>query len=216
MVAAPLFAFLLICGQYGDPPLGALPHQSARFHSKLLPFLCLALLLAICISLMQIGLAPMLSDFIKAPAALSLHMASLLSLAAMSTLLAQFLVVRPQRMGVMLLLCTAALFMSAGLAVMLMGNLPALYVGIAVTSFGAAMATPAYQLLLNQQLSIGKGAGLMATSHTLGYGVSALLVPFITWLAGQSSLMVGAWGASMVFLMMTGWLLIIFKSESAR
>lgn len=216
MAGAPLFALLLIGGQYADPPLGVMPHQSTRFHSKLLPFLCLALLLAVAISLMQIGLAPLLHHSIQLPDAVSYHLAWLLSLAAVSTLLAQFLVVRPQRLGITSLLVVAGMLMIAGLAMMVMGNLPVLYAGIAVTSFGTAMATPAYQLLLNQQLSIGKGAGLIATSHTLGYGVSALLVPLITWLAGQDHLMAGAWSASIIFFMITLWLVVIFKSESQR
>ena len=99
---------------------------------------------------------------------------------------------------------------------MVIGNLMSLYAGIAVTSFGAAMATPAYQLLLNQKLSLGKGAGLIATSHTLGYGLSALLIPFITWLSGQNHLLAGAWIASMLFFMMTCWLGLTARAESTR
>ncbi|PJZ04063.1 MFS transporter [Pantoea rodasii] len=216
MAIAPFFALILIGAQYSDPPLGVIPHQSARFHRRLLPFMCLALLLAIGISLMQIGLAPLLSDFIQVPDTVSRHLAWLLSLAALSTLLAQFLVVRPQRLGITSLIFFAALLMSAGLAMMMTGNLPALYAGIVVTSFGAAMATPAYQLLINQQLSIGKGAGLIATSHTLGYGVSALLVPFITWLAGQNNLIAGAWVASVLFLILTCRLVFISQSKITR
>lgn len=216
MAIAPFFALVLICGQHADPPLNAIPHQSAPFQMRLLPFLLLALLLATCISLMQLGLAPMLSSFIAVPDAISHHIAWLLSLAAISTLVAQFLVVRPQRLGIQPLSVVAAVSMSVGLTIMVMGNVPALYAGIAVTSFGAAMATPAYQLLLNQKLSIGKGAGLIATSHTLGYGLSALLVPFITALSGKNSLLVGAWGASMLFLCVTGWLAVTASSKRAR
>lgn len=216
MAIAPLFALILIGGQYGDPPLGVIPHQSARFQIRLLPIMCLALLLAIGISLMQIGLSPLLSDFIKQPDTVSHHLAWLLSLAAVSTLLAQFLVVRPQRLAITPLIFVAALLMSAGLAIMMIGNFPALYAGIMMTSYGAALATPAYQLLINQQLSIGKGAGLIATSHTLGYGISAVLVPFITWFAGQRSLITGAWGASMLFLILTCWLVFISKTKNER
>ncbi|MBZ6384350.1 MULTISPECIES: MFS transporter [Pantoea] len=216
MAVAPLFALILISGQYRDPPLAAVPHHSARLHSGLLPCLLLAALLALCISLMQIGLTPILRGIIDAPAAVSRHIAWLLSLAAASTLLAQFLIVRPQRLGLQPLLFTAALLMSTGLGMMVIGNLMSLYAGIAVTSFGAAMATPAYQLLLNQKLSLGKGAGLIATSHTLGYGLSALLIPFITWLSGQNHLLAGAWIASMLFFMMTCWLGLTARAESTR
>lgn len=211
MAIAPFFALLLIGRQYGDPPLEASHQQAARFHRGLLPFLGLALLLAACISLMQIGLAPILSDFFTHPVVVSHHIAWLLSLAAVSTLLAQFLVVRPQRLKVVHLLFAAAFFMCAGLFLMVSGGLILLYVGIAVTSFGAAMATPAYQLLLNQKLSMGKGAGLIATSHTLGYGLSALLVPLITWFAGQHHLLTGALSASIMFLILTSGLVALQK-----
>lgn len=213
MVLAPLIALLLISGQYNDPPL-LTPPLSTRFNSGVLPCLCLALLLAAAISLMQIGLAPAVGEFVRLSDAISRHIAWLLSLAAMSTLLAQFLVVRPQRLGVEQLLLVAAIVMAAGMFMMVFANLASLYVGIAVTSFGAAMATPAYQLLLNQKLSIGKGAGLIATSHTLGYGLCALLVPLMTSVSGQHSLLAGAFVASMLFLMVASWLLCRSKSIS--
>ncbi|HAT23378.1 MAG TPA: MFS transporter, partial [Pantoea septica] len=178
--------------------------------------LALAALLALSISLMQIGLAPVLRDYMSEPAAVSRHIAWLLSLAAIATLLAQFLVVRPQRLQIQPLLFSAAVLMSAGLGIMVVGNLISLYAGIAVTSFGAAMATPAYQLMLNQKLSIGKGAGLIATSHTLGYGLSALLIPFITWRWGQHQVLAGAWIASVMFFMVACRLRLTASAESAH
>ena len=63
-----------------------------------------------------------------------------------------------------------------------------------------AMGTPGYQLLLNDRLTTGKGAGVIATSHTLGYGVSALLVPVVTRFYGEQSLTVAAWGMAVLFL----------------
>ncbi len=47
--------------------------------------------------------------------------------------------------------------------------------GCAVLSFGAALATPLSTL--NDKLADGAGAGWLAASHTLGYGLCALLVP---------------------------------------
>lgn len=216
MALAPLIALLLISGQYNDPPLTTTQHQSTCFHMGLLPLLSLALLLAAAISMMQIGLAPAVGKIVTLSDAISHHIARLLSLAAMSTLLAQFLVVRPQRLAVEPLLLAAAVVMAAGLIMMVWGNLPSLYAGIAVTSFGAAMATPAYQLLLNQKLSIGKGAGLIATSHTLGYGLCALLVPLMTSVSGQHSLLAGAFVASLLFLMVASWQVLRSTSHGAR
>ena len=62
------------------------------------------------------------------------------------------------------------------------------------------MATPGYQLLLNDRLTTGKGAGVIATSHTLGYGVSALLVPLVTRTFGETFLIVAAWAMALLFL----------------
>ena len=90
--------------------------------------------------------------------------------------------------------------MVAGLGLMSVAGLMLFYVGIVITSLGAAMATPGYQLLLNDRLTTGKGAGVIATSHTLGYGVSALLVPVVTRFYGEQALMVAAWGMAVLFL----------------
>ena len=90
--------------------------------------------------------------------------------------------------------------MVAGLALMCIAELALFYVGIAITSLGAAMATPGYQLLLNDRLTKGKGAGAIATSHTLGYGVSALLVPVVTRIFGEHYLTTAAFGVAVLFL----------------
>ncbi len=206
MAVAPFLAFLLIMRQPNDPPLPPAAHQSTHLQITMLPYLLLALLLAACISLMQLGLAPHLKPFIGEAARVSHHVALLLSLAAASTLLAQFLVVRPQRFKAMTLLWLAALLMVAGLSMMLMAQLAVFYCGIAVTSFGAAIATPGYQLLLNARLSTGKGAGVIATSHTLGYGLSALLVPLVSRIYGEYYLINTALLMAMAFLLLSGWL----------
>lgn len=80
----------------------------------------------------------------------------------------------------MALLLSAGVLLIGGLAIMLSEQLWLFYPGCAVLSFGAALATPAYQLLLNDKLADGAGAGWLATSHTLGYGLCALLVPLVS------------------------------------
>ena len=191
MAVAPLIALLLVLREAADPPLQA----------SMLPFLLLALLLAALVSLMQLGLSPHLSPLLEGNAReISHHVALLLSLAALATLAAQFLVVRPQHFTPVTLLCIAAVLMVAGLGLMTVAGLTLFYVGIVITSLGAAMATPGYQLLLNDKLTTGKGAGVIATSHTLGYGVSALLVPVVTRFYGEQSLTVAAWGMALLFL----------------
>lgn len=201
MAIAPLIALLLVLREVADPPLPPVAHQSTRLTAAMLPFLLLALLLAALVSLMQLGLSPHLSPLLNGNAReISHHVAVLLSLAALATLAAQFLVVRPQHFSPVTLLCLAAGLMVVGLGVMCIADVALFYVGIVITSLGAAMATPGYQLLLNDRLTTGKGAGVIATSHTLGYGVSALLVPLVTRVSGESSLIAAAWGMALLFL----------------
>ncbi|EMW6579099.1 MULTISPECIES: MFS transporter [Enterobacter] len=201
MAIAPLIALLLVLREVADPPLPPVAHQATRLQMSMLPFLLLAMLLAALVSLMQLGLSPHLSPLLDGNARdISHHVALLLSLAALATLAAQFLVVRPQHFSPLTLLCMAAVLMVAGLALMCIAELALFYVGIAITSLGAAMATPGYQLLLNDRLTTGKGAGAIATSHTLGYGVSALLVPVVTRIFGEHYLTTAAFGVAALFL----------------
>ncbi|MCK6806476.1 MFS transporter [Enterobacter cloacae] len=201
MAMAPFIALLLVLREVADPPLPPVAQQATRLQASMLPYLMLALLLAALVSLMQLGLSPHLSPLLDDNAAqISHHVALLLSLAALATLAAQFLVVRPQHFRPMTLLCLAAVLMVVGLGVMCLADVALFYVGIVITSLGAAMATPGYQLLLNDRLTTGKGAGVIATSHTLGYGVSALLVPLVTRAFGETFLIVAAWAMALLFL----------------
>jgi MFS family permease len=204
MAIAPLLALLVVCFQYNDPPLPPVAHQQNRLRLNMLPYLLCALLLAATVSLMQLGLSPHLSQlfthFTHSATTVSHHVAILLSVAAGCTLLAQFLVVRPQRFTPSQLLLLAALFMVPGLGLMCAQSLILFYLGCALTSFGAAMATPGYQLMLNDKLSTGKGSGVIATSHTLGYGMSALMVPIVTKFYGESQLI----AASLVTAILLG------------
>ncbi|MER1492069.1 MFS transporter [Enterobacter cloacae] len=201
MAMAPFIALLMVLREVADPPLPPVAQQATRLQVSMLPYLMLALLLAALVSLMQLGLSPHLSPLLDGNVAqISHHVALLLSLAALATLAAQFLVVRPQHFRPMTLLCLAAMLMVVGLGVMCLADVALFYVGIVITSLGAAMATPGYQLLLNDRLTTGKGAGVIATSHTLGYGVSALLVPLVTRAFGETFLIVAAWAMALLFL----------------
>ncbi|ELE9014905.1 MFS transporter [Enterobacter cloacae] len=201
MAIAPLIALLMVLREVADPPLPPVAQQATRLQISMLPYLMLALLLAALVSLMQLGLSPHLSPLLDGNAAqISHHVALLLSLAALATLAAQFLVVRPQHFRPLTLLCLAAVLMVVGLGVMCLADVVLFYVGIVITSLGAAMATPGYQLLLNDRLTTGKGAGVIATSHTLGYGLSALLVPLVTRMFGETFLIVAAWAMALLFL----------------
>ncbi|CAI2026901.1 Major Facilitator Superfamily [Serratia fonticola] len=207
MAIAPLIALLVICRQHNDPPLPAVAHQQNRLRLTMMPYLLCALLLAGCVSLMQLGLAPHLQQlFSHSATTVSHHVAVLLSVAAGCTLLAQFLVVRPQRLTPPQLLMVAAVLMIVGLGLMCTAPLALFYLGCALASFGAAMATPGYQLMLNDKLSTGKGAGAIATSHTLGYGASALMVPVVSKFYGESQLVAAALVAAVLLGGISSWL----------
>jgi hypothetical protein len=77
-------------------------------------------------------------------------------------------------------------------------------------SFGAALATPAYQLLLNDKLADGAGAGWVATSHTLGYGLCAMLVPLVSQTGISVALLVTAFVAAALFTGVSG---VIWRSR---
>ncbi|AJJ58186.1 MFS transporter [Yersinia pseudotuberculosis] len=207
MAITPLIALLVVYRQYNDPPLPPVVHQQNRLRLNMLPYLLCALLLAATVSLMQLGLAPHLSQlFSHSATTVSHHVAILLSIAAGCTLLAQFLVVRPQRFTPPQLLLVAALLMVLGLGLMCVQPLVLFYLGCALASFGTAMATPGYQLMLNDRLSTGKGSGVIATSHTLGYGISALMVPVVAKFYGESQLMVAAFMMAILLGGISGWL----------
>ena len=207
MALAPLLALLVVCRQQNDPPLPPVAQQQNRLQWHMLPYLLCALLLAAAVSLMQLGLAPHLTRLFQHSATVvSHHVAILLSVAAGCTLLAQFLVVRPQRFPPAQLLLIAASLMVVGLALMCAQPLALFYLGCALTSFGAAMATPGYQLLLNDKLSTGKGSGVIATSHTLGYGLSALMVPAVAKFYGESQLIAAALAMAVLLGGVSGWL----------
>ncbi len=207
MAITPLIALLVVYRQYNDPPLPPEVHQQNRLRLNMLPYLLCALLLAATVSLMQLGLAPHLSQlFSHSATTVSHHVAILLSIAAGCTLLAQFLVVRPQRFTPPQLLLVAALLMVLGLGLMCVQPLVLFYLGCALASFGAAMATPGYQLMLNDRLSTGKGSGVIATSHTLGYGMSALMVPVVAKFYGESQLVAAAFMMAILLGGISGWL----------
>ena len=129
-----------------------------------------------------------------------------MGLAAVAALIAQFGVLRPQRLTPMALLLSAGALMICGLAIMLAEQLWLFYLGCAVLSFGAALATPAYQLLLNDKLTDGAGAGWIATSHTLGYGLCALLVPLVSKTGAAAALIVAAFFVAVLFTVVSGFI----------
>lgn len=214
MALAPLLAVLLIINQVNNKGLERTATQSLRLGVVHWPWLCLATLLTLTISLLQLALSAHLAQFGSFSAQQISHQVALaLSLAALSTLLTQTMLIRPQYLSAINLLLIGSILLAMGLSLMLMVHLWAFFAGMIINAAGAAMVTPAYQLLLNQQLISGKGAGYIATCHTLGYGLSAILVPIITHLQGQSGLLLAAMVISYLFLLLT---LIIWRGRATK
>ncbi|MGS8211437.1 MFS transporter [Escherichia coli] len=184
----------------GTPPQPTPERKSVSLKRDCLPYLLCAMLLAAAMSMMQLGLSPALTrQFDTDTTTISQQVAWLLGLSAIAALIAQFVVLRPQRLTPVALLLSAGVLMSSGLAIMLTEQLWLFYLGCAVLSFGAALATPAYQLLLNDKLADGAGAGWLAASHTLGYGLCALLVPLASKTGVSIALIVTALFAAVLF-----------------
>nr|WP_232486934.1 MFS transporter [Pectobacterium parmentieri] len=218
LMVAPLLALIMLLRLPGTPPQPAASRKSVRLTPVCLPYLLCALLLSATVSLMQLGLSPALArQFATDTAAISHQVAWLLSVAAVASLIAQFGVLRPQRLTPMALLLSAGALMLCGLALMIAVPLWLFYPGCALISFGAALATPAYQLLLNDKLADGAGAGWVATSHTLGYGLCAMLVPLVSRTGVSVALLVTAFVAAAIFTGVSGfiWLSRRHSSSSA-
>ncbi|MCZ4142214.1 MFS transporter, partial [Escherichia coli] len=146
LMAAPLLALVMLLRLPGTSPRPTPERKSASLKRDCLPYLLCAMLLAAAVSMMQLGLSPALTrQFATDTAAISHHVAWLLGLAAVAALIAQFGVLRPQRLTPMALLLSAGALMICGLAIMFAEQLWLFYLGCAVLSFGAALATPAYQ-----------------------------------------------------------------------
>ena len=217
LMAAPLLALVMLLRLPGTSPRPTAERKSASLRLDCLPYLLCALLLAAAVSMMQLGLSPALTrQFATDTAAISHHVAWLLGLAAVAALIAQFGVLRPQHLTPMALLLSAGALMICGLAIMFAEQLWLFYLGCAVLSFGAALATPAYQLLLNDKLTDGTGAGWIATSHTLGYGLCALLVPLVSKSgAAAAALIIAAFFVAVLFTIISIFIWFNLKFSTA-
>ncbi|HIC9523689.1 TPA: MFS transporter [Klebsiella pneumoniae] len=217
LMAAPLLALVMLLRLPGTSPRPTAERKSASLRLDCLPYLLCALLLAAAVSMMQLGLSPALTrQFATDTAAISHHVAWLLGLAAVAALIAQFGVLRPQRLTPMALLLSAGALMICGLAIMFAEQLWLFCLGCAVLSFGAALATPAYQLLLNDKLTDGTGAGWIATSHTLGYGLCALLVPLVSKSgAAAAALIIAAFFVAVLFTIISIFIWFNLKFSTA-
>lgn len=120
LMAAPVLALLMLLRLPGTPPQPTPECKSVSLKRDCLPYLLCAILLAAAVSMMQLGLSPALTrQFATDTTAISQQVAWLLGLSAVAALIAQFGVLRPQRLTPVALLLSAGVLMSGGLAIML-------------------------------------------------------------------------------------------------
>ncbi len=214
-MAAPALALVMLLRLPGTPPQPTPERKSVSLKRDFLPYLLCAMLLAAAMSMMQLGLSPALTrQFATDTTTISQQVAWLLGLSAIAALIAQFVVLRPQRLTPVALLLSAGVLMSSGLAIMLAEQLwlflPRLCSAVIWSCSGNP---PLINFLLNDKLADGAGAGWLACSHTLGYGLCALLVPLVSKTGVAIALIVMALFAAVLFSMVTVFIWRCCKSK---
>lgn len=149
-----------------------------------LPYLAMALLLAMSVSLMQLGLPTALQQALAVDATRAGHlMGSLLSLGALGALGMQLGVIRARRLNGRTLLMLGSIVLVLGHTLLVQADTLAWFVpGILAASTGAALAVPGYTDAATHHQSQGQGssAGWLSVSHTLGYGAAMLAVSLVS------------------------------------
>lgn len=180
MAAAPVAALALLHGVPAPRPAAPGPAgtDGERPSPGVAAYLLMAMLLALSVAVMQLGLPAALT------AALALDgqrvaylMGALLSLGAVGALAVQLGVVRSRRLTGPVLLGLGALALAAGLGALWMADtLTGFVVGMLIASVGAALAVPGYSESATRSRAPGASAGLLAMAHTAGYGAAILAV----------------------------------------
>lgn len=180
MAAAPVAALALLHGVPAPRPAAPGPAgtDGERPSPGVAAYLLMAMLLALSVAVMQLGLPAALT------AALTLDgqrvaylMGALLSLGAVGALAVQLGVVRSRRLTGPVLLGLGALALAAGLGALWMADtLTGFVVGMLIASVGAALAVPGYSESATRSRAPGASAGLLAMAHTAGYGAAILAV----------------------------------------
>ncbi|HET8791529.1 MAG TPA: MFS transporter [Modicisalibacter sp.] len=146
-----------------------------------LPYLGMALLLAMSVSLMQLGLPMALQQALDVNATRAGHlMGILLSLGALGALSVQLGVIRSRRLNGRTLLSLGGAGLALGYALLAQASALVWFMpGILIASIGAALAVPGYTEAATRHQAQGASAGFLGMAHTLGYGGATLAVSLI-------------------------------------
>lgn len=180
MALAPLAALALLRGVPAPRPAPAAPAgaDGERPPPGVRAYLLMAVLLALSVAVMQLGLPSALEATLALDAQrVAYLMGVLLSLGAAGALATQLGVVRSRRVTGPALLVMGGLALAAGLGTLLVADALAGFVlGILIASIGAALVVPGYSEAATRQRAKGASAGLIAMAHTAGYGAAMLAV----------------------------------------
>lgn len=177
------FIGLLIVKSLPDP--GKQTHTQTKPSAPVLPpwravpFLFIAMLGSAALALMQYTLTPMLQVATEwSVSDISNAVGMLLTVSAAITLTTQILVIKRQRLSARRMLVAGAVLMLSGYTLFLSLHWPVLVLAVGLVAAGGALFVPAYVSEATSRTVAQQGtmAGYIAMSHTLGYGLSALLV----------------------------------------
>jgi MFS family permease len=179
MALAPLAALALLRSVPAPRPAPAAPAGAdGERPPGVRAYLLMAVLLALSVAVMQLGLPSALEAALALDAQrVAYLMGVLLSLGAAGALATQLGVVRSRRVTGPALLVVGGLALAAGLGTLLVADALAGFVlGILIASIGAALVVPGYSEAATRQRTKGASAGLIAMAHTAGYGAAMLAV----------------------------------------
>lgn len=183
MLLCGLLALMLLRGVHQPAPKLRAQAQIANLLPAPgnLPYLGMALLLAMSVSLMQLGLPTALQQALDVNATHAGHlMGILLSLGALGALSTQLGVVRSRRLNGRALLSLGGLGLALGYALLAQASALVWFMpGILIASIGAALAVPGYTEAATRHQAQGASAGFLGMAHTLGYGGATLAVSLI-------------------------------------
>ncbi|MGF1789417.1 MFS transporter [Photobacterium profundum] len=193
MTIFPFIALMVALPLRGPEHLHA-RHQAQKQHPKrhpncwqsppraLVPLLLVAICLCTAVALMQYSLSPLISQVTNwSTDEITQTIGYLLTLSAAVTLLTQLSVIKKKRLSISSLFKVGGLCFSCGFILFLIPHIVLFYPAITLVAFGAAMIVPAYTASVSQVSSHGHGiiAGYISMSHTIGYGISALLASLV-------------------------------------
>ncbi len=147
-------------------------------NKSLSPYLISGLLLCASVALLQYSLSPLIYSFTEWPSEkLSDAIGVLLSISAAMTLFSQVWIVKKEKVTTRMMYWVGSIAFLVGMSLFIIPQLLIFGLAMAVTSVGAALLVPAYTASATDKWSCSPGAvaGYISMSHTIGYGVAAML-----------------------------------------